>query len=101
MGAWIEIKKSPIFDLIATVAPRVGAWIEIKKIAKSFVISIVAPRVGAWIEICFSFCPSADKMSHPVWVRGLKFKITNTKHMLLTSHPVWVRGLKFDRYFLY
>ena len=33
----------------------------------------VAPRVGAWIEIIKEWEKTAGaKLSHPVWVRGLK-----------------------------
>ena len=32
--------------------------------------------------------------SHPMWVRGLKRKVTNTGEPVFESHPMWVRGLK-------
>ena len=85
--------------------------------------SIVAPRVGAWIETLATCCASKAKVSHPVWVRGLKllmlFHTTLINNVAprvgawietlnslqyitrLPSHPVWVRGLKrrFPSYF--
>ena len=33
---------------------------------------MVAPCMGAWIETHISLFSYLDKMSHPVWVRGLK-----------------------------
>ena len=32
--------------------------------------------------------------SHPTWVRGLKFLISIGTSFTTTSHPTWVRGLK-------
>ena len=52
--------------------------------------------MGAWIEIR----EKDDKdsyivWSHPVWVRGLKYKRTGKyRAYIFVSHPVWVRGLK-------
>ena len=76
----------------------------------------VAPHVGAWIEISFVFSVCAIILSHPTWVRGLKFPLVKFSpvlflvaphvgawiEILLTqdyplsggSHPTWVRGLK-------
>ena len=34
-------------------------------------------------------------MSHPTWVRGLKFAIKGRLAEQILSHPTWVRGLKF------
>ena len=36
----------------------------------------VAPRVGAWIETNNSDYKSQIEASHPVWVRGLKPKMS-------------------------
>ena len=33
-------------------------------------------------------------MSHPTWVRGLKWGRNALKTALKWSHPTWVRGLK-------
>ena len=66
-----------------------GAWIEIytKDYIKEYVI--VAPFMGAWIEI---YKPELEKQSkiasHPLWVRGLKFKI-----IMSSSSRVWSRTL--------
>ena len=59
-----------------------------------FEVCSVAPRVGAWIETNNSDYKSQIEASHPVWVRGLKQSLGNTKGKLAGSHPVWVRGLK-------
>ena len=54
------------------VAPRVGAWIETVITSKFNEYASVAPRVGAWIETNRD-CPKAQqRLSHLVWVRGLK-----------------------------
>ena len=50
--------------------------------------------MGAWIETA-SFQPeSGFRVSHPVWVRGLKQQVDPTFDEWMVSHPVWVRGLK-------
>ena len=36
-------------------------------------------------------------MSHPLWVRGLKFIVGKTSDVTQSSHPLWVRGLKFTK----
>ena len=33
----------------------------------------VAPHVGAWIEMLQLATPGSQTLSHPMWVRGLKF----------------------------
>ena len=33
-------------------------------------------------------------VSHPTWVRGLKFLLTCLMEQWEQSHPTWVRGLK-------
>ena len=80
------------------VAPRVGAWIETSLAVFYLAIVAVAPRVGAWIETVYPRCRDFGRMSHPVWVRGLKpiasLFVTNDKN---GSHPVWVRGLKHTK----
>ena len=35
--------------------------------------------------------------SHPTWVRGLKFMYLGFKQLRIPSHPTWVRGLKSGR----
>ena len=76
--------------------------------------------MGAWIEIFWQYLRLSDLLSHPTWVRGLKFRFGVTKvddeavapHMgawieirklgihfwYSQSHPTWVRGLKFTDY---
>ena len=55
----------------------------------------VAPRVGAWIEtIILPTYIFRTRMSHPVWVRGLKLILSLKDKRIIPSHPVWVRGLK-------
>ena len=46
-------------------------------------------KLGAKTKI-----PDSRKMSHPVWVRGLKQHDYNARNDPKLSHPVWVRGLK-------
>ena len=42
-----------------------------------------------------SSMPIMSSMSHPMWVRGLKFDLIKTDlRVLIQSHPMWVRGLK-------
>ena len=55
------------------VAPRVGAWIETNLEDDPGTLIPVAPRVGAWIETVDTIIAyDLWKLSHPVWVRGLK-----------------------------
>ena len=54
------------------VAPYVGAWIETCCCANICDIKFVAPYVGAWIETRRRSRTTAESMSHPMWVRGLK-----------------------------
>ena len=54
-----------------------GAWIETITATLSAATTLVAPRVGAWIETTQSFYNLLDfKLSHPVWVRGLKRRLS-------------------------
>ena len=76
------------------VAPRVGAWIETPTTVTLRYDARVAPRVGAWIETKRHRYPRETKVSHPVWVRGLKPFWTESIPGTDRSHPVWVRGLK-------
>ena len=54
----------------------------------------VAPYVGAWIETVVVILIIMMKMSHPMWVRGLKHKAYFETYYPKRSHPMWVRGLK-------
>ena len=77
-----------------TVAPHVGAWIEILFLGIEMKSDSVAPHVGAWIEMgCAVFFVTLS-LSHPTWVRGLKFYRFSERVKSFTSHPTWVRGLK-------
>ena len=78
-----------------SVAPRVGAWIETYAKHVALGLDFVAPRVGAWIETGPTIISATgNRMSHPVWVRGLKHFDRSGSRGLEPSHPVWVRGLK-------
>ena len=77
------------------VAPHVGAWIEITDIEFYLPSPLVAPHVGAWIEISCRVVHSYFDVSHPTWVRGLKYALCINVNPLCWSHPTWVRGLKF------
>ena len=80
-------------------------------------VRCVAPYVGAWIETYQAhlsktgfdgrtLCGCVDwnwgygkedhvhRLSHPMWVRGLKLNLLNLIKHILQSHPMWVRGLK-------
>ena len=37
---------------------------------------------------------AAHIVSHPMWVRGLKHRLSRLRQNSRTSHPMWVRGLK-------
>ena len=56
----------------------------------------VAPFMGAWIEIMISVVDDNKAMSHPLWVRGLKYLSGTRNTSAELSHPLWVRGLKCD-----
>ena len=51
--------------------------------------------MGAWIEIQINLNDQESQLSHPTWVRGLKFKKSLAAILSNMSHPTWVRGLKF------
>ena len=75
MGAWIEIVFCIYIKIVAGgVAPYMGAWIEISALSSLSASAAVAPYMGAWIEISMlSFSKLSQCLSHPTWVRGLKF----------------------------
>ncbi len=51
-----------------------GAWIEINTFFKPVSkLSGVAPHMGAWIEIQSAELLQVGFVSHPTWVRGLKY----------------------------
>ena len=50
-GAWIEIVRFYVDDLLVRVAPHWGAWIEIGTLLLANASGKVAPHWGAWIEI--------------------------------------------------
>ena len=50
-----------------------GAWIEIVQESADSVRTLVAPFMGAWIEIYLVIPPKIIFVSHPLWVRGLKY----------------------------
>ena len=50
--------------------------------------------MGAWIETFPTRCAHFCVVSHPVWVRGLKLRLSKLLLLSIVSHPVWVRGLK-------
>ena len=50
--------------------------------------------MGAWIEIPYVTAHSCGKVSHPTWVRGLKYNFNLFVFGKGKSHPTWVRGLK-------
>ena len=78
------------------VAPHVGAWIEIWEWQLLIQIPEVAPHVGAWIEMVWLHKERAKALSHPTWVRGLKFLPSLLFVPPTLSHPTWVRGLKLS-----
>ena len=77
------------------VAPYVGAWIETRTTGLSVESIKVAPYVGAWIETSRAkLSKNRQRLSHPMWVRGLKpIQGAGIKNPF-KSHPMWVRGLK-------
>ena len=79
---------------VVKVAPHVGAWIETYLDIAPHISYRVAPHVGAWIETyCYKF-KDMKKLSHPMWVRGLKQIQIQRDSDSEMSHPMWVRGLK-------
>ena len=69
------------------VAPRVGAWIETSSDDLKLSDDDVAPRVGAWIETTMAYLMTNFIMSHPVWVRGLKLKISDIQQYISRVAP--------------
>ena len=71
---WVRGLKPTGYTLLAPrfVAPYVGAWIETNSVASSCIRLRVAPYVGAWIETRVQLSLYEQRMSHPMWVRGLK-----------------------------
>ena len=55
-----------------------GAWIEIFFVSVALRVTVVAPHMGAWIEIVMGSNQLCKVMSHPTWVRGLKFLLSIT-----------------------
>ena len=50
--------------------------------------------MGAWIEIEINGETRGQSLSHPLWVRGLKYIQRQEIKYKHPSHPLWVRGLK-------
>ena len=75
--SWVRgLKFLPIlYQLyIIPVAPFMGAWIEIGHEPPGRCLGEVAPFMGAWIEINATVKKlQLAFMSHPSWVRGLKY----------------------------
>ena len=62
------------------VAPFMGAWIEMSEYRAGSRTRLVAPFMGAWIEIAACLAAAASfKVSHPSWVRGLKWPSMTTR----------------------
>ena len=57
------------------VAPYVGAWIETQYRYQKRLANLVAPYVGAWIETDKGAVKKISRLSHPMWVRGLKLNV--------------------------
>ena len=55
------------------VAPLVGAWIEIMICPGWQFNNLVAPLVGAWIEMDVLGEDQKERLSLPLWERGLKY----------------------------
>ena len=60
-------------------------------------MKIVAPRVGAWIETNMQGIEIPNRLSRPVWARGLKHGRYDLEYqppgML---RPAWARGLNHN-----
>ena len=50
--------------------------------------------MGVWIETFIFILVCCNRMSHPMWVCGLKPWIMDEVAGLMSSHPMWVCGLK-------
>ena len=87
VGAWIETYFNLGIEAWLLVAPRVGAWIETGLKESPGMEARVAPRVGAWIETLGYVISMDGKMSHPVWVRGLKLERRSHKRIALGRTP--------------
>ena len=79
---------------VSEVTPYVGVWIETTNGVEVMELLSVTPYVGVWIETNTIAQKTADSLSHPTWVCGLKpcywqIAIPGNK-----SHPTWVCGLK-------
>ena len=68
----LKLKSTSLRRTGEKVAPYVGAWIETVVSETMRMTIIVAPYVGAWIETPACIGQLRLKMSHPMWVRGLK-----------------------------
>ena len=100
MGAWIEIISRICFLRSNSVAPHMGAWIEILFGMIITSPTSVAPHMGAWIEIPPQALISSVSVSHPTWVRGLKFQepIYQVSYLRVAPHMgAWIeiKKLKF------
>src|SRR5699024_2293269 len=93
MGACIEILSIMYEQLSIAVASYMGAWIEILLLSKIAKSKGVASYMGAWIEISDKVIFSKSIMSHPIWVRGLKYSsyIINCQCFVVASYMgAWI-----------
>ena len=94
---WVRGLKQILYNLKEYrqhVAPRVGAWIETSSLINLYKNGIVAPRVGAWIETCCEEKTGAAWTVAPRVGAWIETSRNNTSYFGKLSHPVWVRGLK-------
>ena len=97
MGAWIEILKSILSNVSLKVAPHMGAWIEIVIEKKLMSRSKVAPHMGAWIEIKSNQSWIIKSRVAPHMGAWIEMVVIQPLLPISVSHPTWVRGLKFSK----
>ncbi len=63
------------------VASYMDAWIEINRNLVFIIKNIVASYMDAWIEIFMHYFMHFWAVSHPIWMRGLKY-VCNTPYRM-------------------
>ena len=78
MGVWIETLDTILRTCHFKVTPFVGVWIETNELSMIAFARRVTPFVGVWIETLRNDFATAQFLSHPSWVCGLKQMINDT-----------------------
>ena len=97
MGVWIETTTRMLMAKAGAVTPCMGVWIETDIHWATYRAAWVTPCMGVWIETFPKFAPKLRNKSHTLYgcVDWNLSRLSSTGRSKM-SHPVWVCGLKLS-----